>query len=382
MQDPRLDKLAGVLVRYSTGVKKDDLVQIRGNSSAEPLLVAILKEVVKAGGQPLIRMVPDEAAEVLCKYGSDGQLAYLPPLTRREFSTIDVSIAVLADVNTRAMSNVDPGKQQLISKAKKPILNIFLKRAALKGKGRLRWVGTQFPCQAAAQDAEMSLAEYEDFVYKAGLLNLPNPAAAWKKVHVAQQRLADMLNKAREVRFVARGGTDLRVGVRRRKWVNCSGRENFPDGEVFTAPIEDATEGTVRYTFPAVYGGREVQDVMLKFRAGKVVEARASKNEGFLFKMMDQDRGAKILGEIALGTNYGIKRFTRNTLFDEKIGGTFHAALGAAYPETGGTNKSGLHWDMDCDLRKGGRVEVDGRVIMKNGRFLNSRFPQPSRGRH
>jgi aminopeptidase len=211
------------------------------------------------------------------------------------------------------------------------------------------------------------------------MLHLPNPAAAWKKVHVAQQRLVDLLNKAREVRFLAPGGTDLRVGVRRRKWINCSGHENFPDGEVFTGPIEDATEGTVHYTYPAIYGGREVQGVVLTFKAGKVVDARAAKNEDFLFKMIDQDRGGRILGEIALGTNYSIKRFTRNTLFDEKIGGTFHAALGAAYPETGGTNKSGLHWDMVCDLRRGGRVEVDGKVIMKNGRFLNARFPQPTK---
>ncbi|MHC4063982.1 MAG: aminopeptidase [Planctomycetota bacterium] len=379
MQDPRLDKLAGVLVKYSTGVKKDDVVQLRGNTTAEPLILAILKAVVKAGGHPLLRMVPDEAAELLCKHGSEQQLAYVSPLAKREFSTIDVSIGIWAEANTRAMSNVDPRKQQLMSQGKKPILSIFLKRAALKGNDRLRWVGTQYPCQAAAQDAEMSLAEYEDFVYGAGMLHLPNPAAAWKKVHVAQQRLVDLLNKAREVRFLAPGGTDLRVGVRRRKWINCSGHENFPDGEVFTGPIEDATEGTVHYTYPAIYGGREVQGVVLTFKAGKVVDARAAKNEDFLFKMIDQDRGGRILGEIALGTNYSIKRFTRNTLFDEKIGGTFHAALGAAYPETGGTNKSGLHWDMVCDLRRGGRVEVDGKVIMKNGRFLNARFPQPTK---
>ncbi|MCH7813652.1 MAG: aminopeptidase [Planctomycetes bacterium] len=381
MHDSRLDKLARVLVSYSTEVKKGDVVQIRGNSVAEPLIVAILKEVVKAGGQPLIRMMPNEAEEILCRLGSEAQLVYVSPLTRREFSGIDVSIGMWADANTRALSSIDPGIQQLRAKAKKPILATFLKRAALKGPGRLRWVGTQYPCQASAQDAEMSLSQYADFVFRAGLLHLPNPAAAWKKVHTAQQRLVDRLNRARELRFVAPGGTDLRVAVKGRKWINCCGKENFPDGEVFTGPIEDATEGTVRYTFPAVYAGREVQDVVLTFKAGKVVDARAGKGEDFLFKMMDQDRGGRILGEIAIGTNYSIKRFTRNTLFDEKIGGTFHAALGAAYPETGGTNKSGLHWDMVCDLRKGGRIEVDGEAIMKNGRFLSARYPQPRRGR-
>jgi aminopeptidase len=376
MHDPRLEKLAGVLVKYSTGVKKDDVVQIRGGTVAEPLILEIVKAVVKAGGHPMLRMVPDEVSEILCRYGSDRQLGYVSPHAKREFSTIDVSIGIWASGNTKAMSNVDPRKQQLMSKARKPILDIFLKRASLKGPAKLRWTGTQFPCPASAQDAEMSLTEYEDFVYAGGLLHLPNPVTAWKKVHVAQQRLADMLNKAREVRFVA-PGTDLRVGVRGRKWINCSGHENFPDGEVFTGPIEDATEGEVHYTYPAVYGGREVQDVVLKFKAGKVVEARAAKNERYLLAMLDQDKGARTLGEIAIGTNYAIRRFSKNTLFDEKIGGTFHAAVGAAYPETGGKNKSALHWDMVCDLRKGGRIEVDGKVILKNGRFLNSRFPRP-----
>ncbi len=381
MHDPRLEKLARVLVQYSTGVKKDDVVQIRGSSVAEPLVVELVKAVVRAGGHPLIRMTPEGLAELMCRHASDRQLAYVSPLAKRETSSIDVSIGIWGESNTKSMSNVDPRKQQLMSKARKPIMDLFMKRAALKGPQRLRWTGTQYPCLAAAQDAEMSLGEYEDFVYGAGFLHLPNPAAAWKKVHLAQQRLTELLDKAREVRFVARGGTDLRVGVKGRKWINCSGHENFPDGEVFTGPIEDATEGEVHYTFPAVYGGREVQDVVLKFQGGRVVDARAGKNEAFLFSMMDQDKGGRVLGEIALGTNYGIKRFTRNTLFDEKIGGTFHAALGAAYPETGGKNNSGLHWDMVCDLRRGGLVEVDGKVILKNGRFLNRRFPQPTRGR-
>ena len=381
MRDHRLDKLAQVLVRYSVGIKKDDVVQLRGNTVAEPLVVALFAEVIKAGGHPVIRLVPDETTEILCKFASDRQLRYVSPLAKREFATVNASITIWGSANTRSLSNVDPAKQQLISKARKPIMDLLLKRASLKGDDRLRWVGTQFPCHASAQDAEMSLAEYEDFVFNAGLLHLPNPAVAWKKIHTAQQRLVDVLDRAHEVRFVAPGGTDLRVGVEGRTWMNCSGRENFPDGEVFTGPIEDATEGTVHYTYPAVYNGREVQDVTLEFKGGKVVGARAGKNKSFLFKMMDQDRGGRVLGEIALGTNFAIKRFTRNTLFDEKIGGTFHAALGAAYPETGGKNKSGLHWDMVCDLRKGGRVEVDGKVILENGRFLNAKFPQPSRGR-
>jgi aminopeptidase len=322
-------------------------------------------------------MAPDELQEIMCRYGSDRQLSYVSPLSKREMSTANVLIAIMAESNTKALSNADPRKQQLLTKARKPIIDILLKRGALKGPEKLRWVGTQFPCPASAQDAEMSLTEYEDFVYQGGLLHLANPVAAWRKFHTAQQRLADMLNKAREVRFVVPGGTDLRVAVKGRKWINCAGHENFPDGEVFTGPIEDATEGEVHYTYPAVYGGREVQEVVLRFKNGRVIDARASKNEKYLFSMLDLDKGARTLGEIAIGTNYAIRQFTRNTLFDEKIGGTFHAALGAAYPETGGKNKSGLHWDMVCDLRRGGRIEVDGKVILKNGRFLNSRFPRP-----
>ena len=381
MHDPRLDKLANVLVRYSTGVKKGDTVCIRVPSVAEPLALAVYKAVVQAGGHPIVRMAPEECAELMAKHGTPAQLDFLYPVDLEEYKTINVLISAWANRNTRAMSNVDPKKQAALSKARKPLLDTMLARMVKKGKTKLRWVGTQFPCHAAAQDAEMSLTEYADFVFKAGMLHLPDPVAAWKKIHTTQQRVADSLNKAREVRFVAPGGTDIRFGVRGRRWINCDGINNFPDGEVFTGPIESATEGEVRFTFPAVYQGREVTDVWLRFKAGKVVDAGASKGKDFLYKMMDQDKGGRTLGELAFGTNYAIKKFTRNTLFDEKIGGTVHMALGAAYPETGGKNKSALHWDLVCDLRRGGRIEVDRKVIAKNGRFARSSWPQPQRGR-
>jgi aminopeptidase len=377
MCDPRLDRLARVLVHYSTQVKKGDVVRIRMPSVAEPLALAIYKEVLGAGGHPFIRLVPEECAELMAKHGSTAQLRYLSPYDKDEFSTINVDIAAWANRNTRAMTNVDPKKQATMSKARRPLLEIAMARMSKKGKAKLRWVGTQYPCHAAAQDAEMSLTEYADFVFKAGLLHLRNPAAAWKKISTKQRRLVDFLNKAREVRFVAPGGTDIRFGVKGRKWINCDGENNFPDGEVFTGPIESATEGEVHFSFPAVYHGREVTDVRLRFRAGKVVDAHASKGKDFLYQMMDQDEGGRVLGELAIGTNYAIKKFTRNTLFDEKIGGTVHMALGAAYPESGGKNKSALHWDMVCDLRRGGRIEVDGRVILRNGRFVRSSWPAP-----
>jgi aminopeptidase len=276
------------------------------------------------------------------------------------------------------MTNVDPKKQAALSLTRRPLLEAIIERVGKKGRDKLRWVGTQFPCESAAQDAEMSLSEYADFVFQAGLLHLPDPVAEWKKIRTRQQRLADFLNEASEVRYVALNGTDIRLGVKGRKWVNCDGSNNFPDGEVFTGPIESATEGEVRFTFPAVYQGREVTDVWLRFRAGKVVDADASKGKDFLFKMMDQDEGGRTLGEVAIGTNYSIQRFTRNTLFDEKIGGTVHMALGASLPESGGKNKSALHWDMVCDLRQGGRIEADGKTIAKNGRFQRASWPQPA----
>ncbi len=379
MYDARLDKLAKVLVRYSVAVKKGDLIRLRMPPEAEPLLLAVYKEVVRAGGHPIVHMTPEECSQIMCRYGNKEQLEYLPALEMEETKTIDGFIAAWASRNTRAMTNADPNKQAMMSKARKPIMDLFLKRASLKGKDRLRWVGTQYPCSASAQDAEMSLDEYADFVFRAGLLHLPNPVAAWKKISTTQQRLADALNKGKELRFVVPGGTDIRFGIKGRRWINCDGTNNFPDGEVFTGPIESATEGEVRFTYPAVYRGREVTDVWLKFKGGKVVDATASKGKDYLYKMMDQDKGGRILGEVAIGTNYAIRKFTRNTLFDEKIGGTIHMALGAAYPESGGKNKSGLHWDMVCDLRKGGRIEVDGKVISENGRFLRATWPQPAR---
>jgi len=381
MRDSRIDKLANLLVNYSVAVKRNNQVRISGEVVSLPLIRAVYREVLAAGGYPLLRVADGECEDIFYEHASRRQLAYISPLLKREFETADCSISLRGDHNTKSMTRVDPKRQAITSQARKPILDILLKRVAKKGKGRLRWVGTQFPCQAAAQDAERSLTQYEDFVYKAGLLHLPNPVAAWKKISTRQQRLCDFLNKTKEVRFKTPHGTDLTLGVKGRRWINCDGHENFPDGEVFTAPIENSTEGVVCYSFPAVHGGREVHDIRLQFEAGKVVDASAGKGEDFLIQMLDQDRGGRVLGELAFGTNYAIKEYTKNTLFDEKIGGTFHAAVGAAYPETGGKNVSGLHWDMVCDLRRGGVVEVDGKIISKNGRFVRASWPQPIRGR-
>jgi len=374
MQDPRLDKLADVLVNYSTAIQPDDLVRLAGPPVARPLVVALYRAVLKAGAHPHVVMAPDECDEIKLELASEGQLRYEDPLDLFTVERIDVAIRVRGDDNTKALSGSDPRRQAILNQARKRHMARFLERA---GKEELRWVTTQFPCHAAAQDAQMSLAAYERFVFEAGLLDRDDPAAAWRQISQRQQHLVDYLNGAKEIRFTTPQGTDLRLGVEGRKWINCDGKANFPDGEVFTAPVEDATEGVVAYSFPAVHGGREVDGIRLEFQEGRVVDAAAARGEEFLLAMLDQDQGARRLGEIALGTNYSVRQHTRNTLFDEKIGGTFHAALGSAYPETGGTTQSGLHWDMVCDLRQGGSVYVDGKLISQDGRFLDPAWPQP-----
>jgi aminopeptidase len=374
VRDPRLDKLARVLVCYSTAVRPGQIVSLVGPPPAQALIVALYREVLQAGGHPLVVMTPEACTETLLRYGGPEQLGFINPLEAREVEVVDVAIHVLAPENTRALTQIDPSQQAVRNRARRPLMDQFLRRAAEKS---LRWVVTQFPCQASAQDADMALGDYEDFVFQAGMLHLDEPGAAWHSLSERQARLADFLHTVRDLRVVTAAGTDLRLGVQGRNWINCAGHENFPDGEVFTGPIEDATEGTVRFDFPAVHGGREVQGVRLVFRGGRVVEAAADKGEDFLRRMLAQDTGAGVLGEVALGCNYAIRSHTRNALFDEKIGGTFHVALGASYPESGGLNQSALHWDMVGDLRPGGRIEADGRVISENGRFLDPGWPQP-----
>ncbi len=372
MRDPRLQKLADVLVNYSVAVKKDQLVRINGSPNSIPLVLEVYRKVLAAGGQPFIRCVPEDATEIMLKHASDPQITFVSPIDVLEYERIDASIGLWGEENTRALTNCDPKRSGLRSKARKPLLDLFLKRAA---EGKLRWVGTQYPTAAAAQDAEMSLEEYEDFVFNAGLLNLPDPVTGWKKMGERQQRLVDFLNGKTDYDVVAANGTDVRMSVAGMRWINCEGKENFPDGEVFTGPVIDSVNGQINFSFPAVHDGRECDGVKLTFKNGKVIDASATKGQDFLLSMLEMDKGSRFLGECAIGTNYGITRYTRNTLFDEKIGGTVHFALGAGYPETGNTNESGLHWDMVCDLRNGGYVEVDGVKINVDGKFAKDGWP-------
>lgn len=389
MRDPRLDKLSDVLVRYSARVKKGDVVSIQAEPVAMPLIEAMYEAVLRVGGNPYWVPRAENLHELLLSQGSDEQISFLNPAELHRVQTVDVHFGFWAEVNSRYLSGVDAGKIAKHQAARKPWFKVFMERAAkaqTNEPGGLRWCGTAYPTQGAAQDAEMSLRQYEDFVFRAGLLHLPDPVAAWEQVHIKQERVREYLQGKKNLRFrvpAADGhdGTDLRVDVSKGIWINCAGHENFPDGEVFAGPT--GVDGHVNYTFPAVYQGREVDGVRLVFKAGRVVDASAKKNEEYLIRMLDQDAGARNLGEIAIGTNYSIKGFTKNTLFDEKIGGTFHAAVGAGYPESGSTNESGLHWDMVCDLRPcagasgGGTIEADGEVFHRDGKFMGGKTGWP-----
>ena len=368
MTDPRLDRLADVLVRYSTAVEPGDLVVLEGSSLAAPLVRAVYRRVLEAGGHTQVRLAAEGVTEHLLKNGSDAQLEWLNPARVEEFERADVRMVFDSDFNTRSLSGIDPARQARAARTRERLRDIQLDRGSRR---ELRWVVAAFPTNAAAQDAEMSLAQYEDFVFQACLLDREDPATAWRAFGERLGRLADWLATKSELRIAA-DGTDLTVAVEGRRWIACDGKENFPDGEVFTGPVETRVDGEISFTFPAAFGGRVVEGVRLRFEGGEVVDASASRGQDFLDEMLAIDPGARRLGEFSFGMNDAIREFTRNTLFDEKIGGTVHLALGKAYPETGSRNQSALHWDLVCDLRSRSEVYADGELAYRDGRFLNA----------
>lgn len=366
MPDPRVEKLAQVLVHYSIGVKPGDNVVVQGGAVASPLLTAVFAEVIKAGGHPLALVQLPGLQELLYRHGSDKQLQFIPEPMKIVFETYDAAISLMSSVNTKAMTAVPPEKIALANRAQGELFGTIMKRTAA---GDFRWVGTLYPTNAYAQDAEMSLEEYEDFVYGACLPNMDDPVSYWKNVAVQQQKAVDYLDKAGTLR-VEGPDVDLRMSIEGRTFVNCCGTRNMPDGEVFTGPVEDSVEGHVRFSYPTTYQGRKLEGVHLWFEKGKVVKATADKGDDFLLKTIDTDEGARFVGEFAIGTNMGITKATGNTLFDEKIGGSFHMALGRGMPETGSVNESAIHWDMICDLSQGGKIWADDKLIYQNGSFI------------
>jgi aminopeptidase len=349
MRDDRVEKLADILVDYSNEIKEGDRVAIRGAYVAEPLILALYRRCLERGAYPMIRATIPAADPLFYKLAQRHQLEYVWETDRWLVENLDASFAVISDTNTRQLSRVDPAQQVIASKARRPLLDTSMKRHAA---GEYRWNVTLFPTEALAMEAEMSLEEYEDFYYSACLVGADDPVAEWRRVAERHARLVEWMKGRNEVHIEGEG-TDLVLEVAGRTWLPADGKENFPDGEIFTGPVEDRTRGTVTFTYPALYGGQVVEGVRLTFENGRVTEARAEKNEAFLIETLDTDEGARTLGELGIGTNYGIEEFTRETLLDEKIGGTIHLAVGASYPESGGVNESAVHWDMVCDLRRG-----------------------------
>ena len=360
MLDGRANRLAKVVVHYCRKVKRGQVVAIGAPAAAESLALEVGREVLRAGAHPVYRLAPNAASEVFFAEAGKDQLAFVPASALATVREADHYINIIGEINTQALASVDPAKQRIAEMARRKLQHLVLKKG--------QWTLTLFPTAAYAQDAGMGIEEFETFVYSAMRVDRKDPVAEWKKDAVFQRRLIARLKGADQVRIVA-PGTDLRLSVKGRRFLGSCGEYNMPDGEVFTGPVETSAEGVIRYTYPVCHRGKEVVDVTLEFAGGKVVKATAAKGEAFLKSMIGMDAGACRLGELGIGTNYGIRRFVKNILFDEKIGGSVHLALGNSYEETGGRNRSALHWDMICDLRQGGRLEVDGQVLEEDGKF-------------
>jgi aminopeptidase len=367
MRDHRLDRLGELIAGYSLDLQPRQVVRIEGDAIAEELLYAIYRAALRRGSHAYLHVGNDRLAELKVAEANDEQLAYISQIEWDELEQLEAVATVWAEPNTRAFTNTDPERYSRYLAAGRELSRRGWERIAA---GELRWCGTLSPVEAYAQDAEMSLEEYESFVFGAcHVLGDEDPVEHWRGVSRSLGRHAELLTGIGELRVVG-PDTDLTLGVGGRKWQIADGRTNMPDGEVFTSPVENVTRGEIRFGFPGVFEGREVADVRLRFEDGRVVSSEASRGADFLASLLRMDDGASVLGELAFGLNYEIDRFTRNILFDEKIGGTIHVALGSSFAELGGRNDSKLHWDLICDLRREGEVYGDGELIWKNGRFL------------
>ena len=362
MRDERLEKLARVLVDYSVEAREGDQVVVFGEVGAEPLVKALYTRLLQVGAVPVLQLQLPGMQELFFEHAREIHYGKIPSIRRFVAEEADAEIGIRAPSNTRALASVDPGKQRALAGLNKPLSEIMLEKN--------RWVLTLFPTAALAQEASMGLAEYEQFAFEAMGLNADDPVHYWQEKSREQERLKERLEAAREVRIVG-PETDVTMSVEGRKFVNSAGRRNMPCGEVFTGPVEDSVNGHVYFGVPAAIGGREVAGARLRFEDGKVVESSAEKGEEYLMSLLETDAGARYLGELGIGTNYGIKQASGNVLFDEKLGGTVHLAIGRSYKETGGKNDSSVHTDLVSDLRDGGELYLDGELIQKNGRFLD-----------
>ena len=343
------------------------MFRIDGEESALPLIVALYRSALRRQALPYIHAWPLGLDEILLAAGNEKQLAYIPESEHVQTDELDAWATIWSFSNTRALTRADPERRRTHLSAHYRMVNRRWERISA---GDLAWCGTLFPTQAHAQDAEMSLAEYEAFVYGACHVDgEADPIAHWESISAELTARARQLDGVRELRIVG-PDTDLRVVVEGRPWIPSDGKHNMPDGEVFTSPVETGTAGDIYFSFPSIFQSQEVEDVRLRFEEGRVVRAEASSGEAYLRSLIGTDQGSAVLGEVAFGLNYEIDRFTRDILFDEKIGGTVHVALGGGFGEAGTENQSDLHWDLICDLRNEGEVYADGELVWKAGTFL------------
>lgn len=366
MADPCVARMAATIAEWSLGLRKGDRFLIATSGAGMPLALEVFRRALKAGAHPFVRIDRADIAATLLREAGDEQLAYIHEWERQDVAAIDARLVIRADEQARALADIDP---QRLARQRASRRELFDKLLERKGRGELRTCLTRFPTDAAAEEAGMAPAEYEEFVFRACFADREDPVRAWRELSREQQRYVEFLNGVRQVRIEG-DGTALELSVAGRKWVNSDGKANFPSGEVFTGPVEDSANGRIRFDLPAVHAGRTVAGVELEFEAGRVKAARAESGGEVLTALLDTDPGARRLGEFAFGLNQNIERPTGDILFDEKIGGTIHLAVGAGYPETGSTNRSGIHWDMIKDMRRDGRVYCDGRLAYENGRFI------------
>jgi len=358
-----VSKLAKVMVNYSLELKPGQKFWLRTTPLAEELNLAVYEEAVKAGAHIFVDQRMPGAEELFYKYATDEQLDYISPIRELIAETFESSLYIEALHNSRSLSGVDGSRVARSRKAGAALSQKLMQRSA---EGTHRWCLTVYPTHAMAQDANMSLADYREFVHGAGMLNEEDPVVYWQEEGRKQEQLAAWL-KGHDQVILKGSNVDIALSIKDRRFEISDGKYNFPDGEIFTSPVEDSANGWIRFKYPAIYQGREVTDIELWFENGKVIKEKAVQNQEYLTSLLNTDAGARILGEWGIGTNYGIQRFSKNMLFDEKIGGTIHFAVGAGFPECGGRNESGLHWDMLCDMAES-EITVDGELFYKDGK--------------
>ena len=372
MLDIRVQRLAKLLAHYSLDLRKGDRLAIQTQPLGAPLVLELMREALRAGAHPEYFITLPGSMEVLFQEASDEQLSYISKGQREVIEEYEAALAILASENTKAMSGINPERVAVKQQAMRDLSATQLKRTNPDdphAPGSLRWCGVLLPTNASAQDAEMSLTDFENFVYRAYFLEDEDPVARWQELGKQQERMVQWLKGKRTVHLRGQD-TDLTFSIEGRTFINDDAHYNMPGGEFFTGPVENTANGYIRYSFPATFQGRSVDDVRLRFENGVVVEASAAQGQAFLDQMLSLDDGARRLGEFAFGNNTNVDRCIKNTLFDEKMGGTVHLALGASIPQTGGVNHSALHWDMVCDLRAGSEVRVDGELFAKDGQFV------------